>query len=524
MLELLLFIFLFLLVLFALANLPYWFRWRSKRYGTARVLRNSKIIKHKYKGIVVDGRRSLSQKISYQHFLVSCSSGSGKSTTNIIPSIIKWPESLIISDVKNELYHQLSPGLKKDGYQIITLNLADIAFSQCFNPLSYLTNQSEIKLFCKMIMEMDSNGREDKFWSSGSELLLIIIVRCLVNTLDENYMNVANLLHALNQARAENQLDDLKPFVLIYGKSSKDDDTIELFDRLRQSETKILAGWVAGAIAAASAAFDTREVKYLTAKNEIDFSQLRQQKTALFIITTPGQSLVYKPFLSLFYFQLLTFLRDAPVNKHDQGIACCLDEFGNLGKISGFPNITSLVRSKRVSLNISLQDIQQLVSTYSQEDASVILSNISSHLLLPGNMSPKTLSYYEELLGKETKEEFDPNTGKMNINSRQLFYKDEIRRLSKAKNEALLLHSDLNPVRLKTKPIFKNKSLMKKGYLRSKDGQLISSLPSLQGQPRYFDPIQYLDFMSLKMIAAEKLQADTLSQTSGLIINIAETA
>ncbi len=74
------------------------------------------------------------------HSLIFGTTGSGKTQTFVMPSIFNWTRcaskpSIIVSDPKGELYGKTANNSKKNGYNVIVLNLRDPYSSKRWNPM-----------------------------------------------------------------------------------------------------------------------------------------------------------------------------------------------------------------------------------------------------------------------------------------------------------------------------------------------------------------------------------------------------
>lgn len=482
--------------------------YQSESHGTAIVKTRSHLLKSRNKGLIINGRKSISVNNSLMHAMISAPTGAGKTTGYILNNLIGLSGSKVILDIKGELIRLTSGFLEKTGYKVRIIDLSNVLKSLRFNPLKRLKSDIDTRKFAALIMEMNSNGKEDKFWSSGGQNIIEIVVRCLVNMRDETYMNMANLIHIISNIDINNNCQSLEPFVAMFGRRGQNRDVIEMFNRFRLQEEKIKAGWLASAMSALSH-FDNEQMRLLMAQDELDFSELRKKKTVIYIKIPAGMISTYAPFLQLFYTQLFDELLSTRLEKGDQNIFALLDEFGVAGKLPNFSEVSSLIRSQGVSLSLICQSLQQLEDTYGKSDANTIIGNCANHLILPGIMDTKTLLYYEKLLGVETSQEWDEYSQRMQINRRSLFNPDEIRRLRK--NEAIFLHGNADPVKLRMYPLFKNAYLMGKAKIRSKDKQLIPTIPPVQQEVRNVGQPSLLNLDHLREWIHKQTNAQTRS-------------
>ena len=76
---------------------------------------------------------------SENHTLIIGQSGSGKTTalvTPLVKSLMKHDESMVISDLKGEIYRDQAAELKERGYNVIVINLRNPGEGNAWNPLS----------------------------------------------------------------------------------------------------------------------------------------------------------------------------------------------------------------------------------------------------------------------------------------------------------------------------------------------------------------------------------------------------
>lgn len=153
----------------------------------------------------------------------------------------------------------------------------------------------------------------------------------------------------------------------------------------------------------ALAPFDIKEVREITAYDELDLGDIGRRKTALFvIISDTDDSLNF--LVSIMYTQLFNLLctiaDDEYHGKLPVHVRCILDEFANIGQIPKFDKLIATIRSREISASIILQSKAQLKSIY-KDNAETIEGNCDTFLFL-GGKEKSTLKDLSEVLGKET--------------------------------------------------------------------------------------------------------------------------
>jgi type IV secretory pathway TraG/TraD family ATPase VirD4 len=125
------------------------------------------------------------------------------------------------------------------------------------------------------------------------------------------------------------------------------------------------------------------QIAKLTATNTFRFEQLRERKTAVFLVFPQNRIGYYSLLMNLFYTQLFHFcLDDRAYGVRSLPVYFLLDEFGHL-KIPGFSSIITTTRQRRVSISIVLQSVSQLIERYGRAGAETILNGgMASRLFL----------------------------------------------------------------------------------------------------------------------------------------------
>ncbi len=466
--------------------LAYIIGWDSVRFGSAKIFRGHKSLKWKNKGLVIDGKRSISPQRSCQHLLLTAPTGVGKTTVYTFTNLLQLDSSMVLTDVKGELHDICSGYLAEKGFSIRVLDLADIARSIHFNPLKRLNSQDEIKFFCESLFTMSNKGATTEgIWRQGSINVLEILIRCLKNTSDEKYANLANLIHLMRNINLSDNAKGLEDFIVTY---APDEETFQRWRSFLNQEEKIKAGQLSGAMTILSP-FDTKNVNLLTQNDSFDFAEIRNQKTCLFLKVPVGKSKEFAPILTLFYGQLFDYLLTDPIDQDSQYVYFLLEEFGNLLKINNFSQVVSLIRSKKVSLSIICQDIEQIDHIYGKSVSQTITSNCGSFLVFPGIKSERTHKMIEMLIGTTTYVEED-EAGKTHVNPRKTMDCFEVRTMKK--NRGLYIFNDLPAIKLRMTPIYKNTVLLRKAEIKSKDGMLVPNHPSVNSEWNPTDEIDYV--------------------------------
>lgn len=183
----------------------------GKEFGTARfadVKMVNKVLADKEK----DFNRILSQNVRMSlntrhtklnnNVLIIGGSGAGKTFYEVKPNLMQMPHhsSFICTDPKGELLRSCGQMLKDNGYQVKVINLLEMGQSDCYNPFSYIREETDIvKLITNLIANTTpkNSSASDPFWEKAEGLFLQAIfyyVWLEVKPADRNFETVLKLL------------------------------------------------------------------------------------------------------------------------------------------------------------------------------------------------------------------------------------------------------------------------------------------------------------------------------------------
>ncbi|MEG1344273.1 MAG: type IV secretory system conjugative DNA transfer family protein [Clostridia bacterium] len=334
-----------------------------------------------------------------KNILVFGGSGTGKSACYIKPNILQKLGSYVITDPKGELYRETSGYLKANGYKVKVLDLIEPEYSDRYNPLAHIQDNSDVDIVAHTIVQSGESGggSKDPFWENTSKMLLKACIYYVLTVLPKEERNLSSCLNIVRAGGSDESIfdklfiDELKP----EHPGRKEYEGIRLgADRTKQS--------IAISLVSKLTHFDTPDMQKITTTNDIDFEDLGNQKTAIYVIT-PADHSTYDYIVTIFFSQLLQTLY-SQANKAGgtlpNQVYLLLDEFANIGQIPDFNKKLSTTRSLGISVSVVVQSIDQLEGLY-KETYENIIGNCDTQLFL-GSKSIKTCEYICKSLGQKT--------------------------------------------------------------------------------------------------------------------------
>ena len=385
-----------------------------------------------------------------KNILIVGGSGAGKTRGFVKPSLMQMQCSYVVTDPKGTVLEEVGtmlargawelddkgnkvPKVGKNGqtlktksgkviykrtpYKIKVFNTINFAKSMHYNPFAYIhTEQDVLKFVNTLIANTKGEGAQsgEDFWVKAERLLFTAYVAYIVKYCKKSERNFVSLLAMIDASETREEDENFENAIDLMFKDiefGNDEEGIEAdpdsFAVRQYHKYKLAAGKTAKSIlvscGARLAPFDIKEVREITAYDELDLGDIGRRKTALFvIISDTDDSLNF--LVSIMYTQLFNLLctiaDDEYHGKLPVHVRCILDEFANIGQIPKFDKLIATIRSREISASIILQSKAQLKSIY-KDNAETIEGNCDTFLFL-GGKEKSTLKDLSEVLGKET--------------------------------------------------------------------------------------------------------------------------
>ena len=381
-------------------------------------------------------------------------SGSGKSASYSIPNAYQCLGSYVFTDPKGELYDRTAGYLKSQGYDIKVLNLVRPQYSDGYNPLMHISSELDVDVIANTVVKgQKTDSSSDPYWDDMAEMLLKALIYYLIATRPEEEQNLAScaeLVRAANNKGGTNLLTELIS-QLPY------DHPARMYYKSIEIAPEKTYGSILSSLQSKLGKFDSKEIAELTSTDTIDFEEIGNKKTAVYVISSDTHT-AYDFLLTIFFSQMIQQLYDyADMNggRLKERTYFILDEFANIGKIPDFDKKISTSRSRGISFSVILQNIDQLEAVY-EKSYETIMGNCDTHVFL-GSNSFKTVEYFSKALGEKTigrdsvsinRDRQNWKTGKSvsdQVMARPLMTPDELRRLDN--DLCIIFEKGIKPVK-----------------------------------------------------------------------------
>ena len=411
-----------------------------------------------------------------EHSLVVGLTGAGKSRRLYLPTIgvigTGRRESLIVADVKGELYQHTAGWLRSQGYAVRRIDLRQHpnADATRFNPLAPIQAALErgdwsvatamARSVAQMLVRGSNAQPKDPFWERAEIGLMVALVLAHAeyaapeqNTLYSVYTALSLPFAVLDAWFTDPQRYPLgHPTTLAYSAVHSAGDAPETLGGIRTGAQGALE------------LFSLTEIAHLTSAQDGDLAEPGQTLTATFLVV-PWQDDSRYPIVSLYLAQTIQALATAAEQNRERPgklavpVHFLLDEFGNFPAISGFATIITTARSAGMRFTMAVQSPEQIEEKY-EKGGQTIIENARTWVFLATN-GHKTADLISQMCGEYTLEQSGltlPKTSfwssatvanaseNTQLHGRRLVTPDEVRRWPLT--ESLILQAGFAPARL----------------------------------------------------------------------------
>ncbi len=411
-------------------------------------------------GRVPQASTELDPRLRYMGHVLTCApTGSGKGIGAVIPTLLEYPGSALVLDIKGENYAVTARARRALGH---TVHLVDPfgstgAKASSFNPLDMLdlsdpdvVGQSSAIIEMLVVSSSTQDDNSAHFNDSAKDLLKGLLVY------------VANA-----GAPAKRNLGELRRLLTLPLASDKENPRESLMDHLADmsadteiafgiparcangflsKDSKEASGVHSTALRHTAWLDDPRIVECLS-RSDFDLADLKRKPMTIFVVMPPDKLAAQVRFMRVLVGAALSAITATTI-KPQFNVLFLLDEFAQLGRMQAIEDAISSVRGYGARFWLFVQDLSQLKGVYPKWQT--FLANTAKQFY--GTADFDTAKYVSDMLGQRTIEFATRgdssnasaqglSSGSSNshqVSARSLLTPDEVMRLGAAKPIVLI--------------------------------------------------------------------------------------
>jgi type IV secretion system protein VirD4 len=330
-----------------------------------------------------------------RHMVTIAGTRAGKTSTALIPNLLRYPGSVVVLDPKGELAKATAAARQRMGQSVQICDPFGVTGfpSASFNPFASLKGADARVLGADAAQAVDAiiiNNAKDPHWTDSAKNLLRGAVQ--------------HMLHTTRQAPT---MRELRRVV-----NSTAEDLLKLCEAMRKSPLESVANtgasfkgklemgprelqsilWTAQE---QTAPFD--DVAHIMDRSDFKFTDLRDGRMSVYIVLPGLRMGTHYRWLRVMIQEALTAMESAPVPRGKLPVWFVLEEFPTLGHMRSLETSAGLLAGYGVKLWAVLQDLTQLQTHY-QRSWETFLGN-AGVIQAFGNADTTTTEYLSKRLG-----------------------------------------------------------------------------------------------------------------------------
>lgn len=402
-------------------------RWANKKelYDCSLLQKDNDPKPYVYVGGFVDkkGKMHYLRHSGPEHILCYAPTRSGKGVGLVIPTLLSWSESAVITDLKGELW-ALTAGYRKSiGQKVIRFEPAS-KDSAHWNPLSEIRIGTDYEVgdaqnLANMIVDPDGKGLDghDGHWKKTSFALYTgLILHVLYKQKNGDLKDKAGNPEEASMRTIDNLLsdtdnkisalwDDMKTYKHL---GDQPHPVVAASGQDQSDRPEEEAGSVLSTVKSNLSLFRDPIVTNNTAKGDFKIRDIMNCKdpVSVYVVTQPNDKARLKPLIRIFVNMTVRLLADKMKFVDGRAMSCnhhrllmMLDEFPSLGKLDIMQESLAFVAGYGIKCYLITQDLSQLKNDYGQNES--ITSNCHIQNAYPPNRMD-TAEYLSKMAGTTT--------------------------------------------------------------------------------------------------------------------------
>lgn len=352
-----------------------------------------------------------------EHVLCYAPTRSGKGVGLVVPTLLSWPHSSVITDLKGELWALTAGWRQRHGKnKVLRFEPAALNGCVCWNPLDEIRIGTEYEVgdvqnLATLIVDPDGKGLESHWQKTAQSLLVGVILHALFKAKAEG---TPATLPAVDAMLADPNRDIAELWMEMVTYSHVDGHNHPVVgsaarDMLDRPEEE--AGSVLSTAKSYLSLYRDPIVARNVGKSEFRVKDLMNHDSpvSLYIITQPNDKARLRPLVRVMVNMIVRLLADKmdfengrPKAHYKHRLLMMLDEFPSLGRLEILQESLAFVAGYGIKCYLICQDINQLKSRetgYGQDES--ITSNCHVQNAYPPNRV-ETAEHLSKLTGQTT--------------------------------------------------------------------------------------------------------------------------
>jgi len=321
-----------------------------------------------------------------EHIQVAAPTRAGKGVSVVVPTLLSWPDSVLVTDIKGELW-ELTSGWREAhaNNRCYKLDFGDPE-SACFNPLESIgvgteREISDIQNISTMLVDPDGKGMDGKdgHWRKAAHALISGLICYALNTTEGRSATLHDV--AMLMTPGDRDFEDVIAELVEYsenGVSEQIRDYINSAGRQQAARAGEEGASVLSTAANYMLLYRDPIVSKATGQSDFDVFDLvnGDRPVSLYISVNPSDKTRLMPVIRLTLTVILRsltreldFKDGRSVSAYARRLLLLLDEFPALGKMDVITDTIAFMASYGLKTMMIIQDYSQLWDIYGRNES-----------------------------------------------------------------------------------------------------------------------------------------------------------
>lgn len=139
------------------------------------------------------------------NMLIQGSPGSGKTRYVLKPNLLQFNSSYVVTDPSAELIGSTAQAMMNHGYRVKLINLADMSYSDKYNPFRYIKNDEDVLTLVDCLMKNTDDSeasKGDQFFAKAEQCLFLSLFYYIYYEMPEEDKNLNTVMKLYREAKA----------------------------------------------------------------------------------------------------------------------------------------------------------------------------------------------------------------------------------------------------------------------------------------------------------------------------------
>ena len=333
------------------------------------------------------------------HSITAAPTGSGKTRSVVIPTMLTYPGSIIALDLKGELFAKTSRRRASFGDAVYKFSpYAENNRTHRYNPLQDIADTHQRRRFTEARRLAASfiiaHGGGQGFLEGARDIFAATVMLVI----ERKTPTIGAVFDALSESG--------DAFVMLrnLGDEVQAPEAKKVFYKMGGMEARVLSSYLSVLSDGGLSLWADPAVRAATSASDFSISTLRSEPASIYIVVSPNDLAPLAPLIRLIFQQTISIIqRSEPDPKKDEKytVLFCLDEFPALGRMDVLVSAIATLRSYGGRIMIIVQTIASL-DVYGKEGSAVILGNCRMQLFM-APADKDTPVYISSAIGNKTR-------------------------------------------------------------------------------------------------------------------------